>query len=627
MKGRLAAIALALAALLPARSVCAQERAPRDIWPQATAAAREGDFDAATKKTNELLTTGRSYGVRTYPIYAAGASALASESAKENPDLAKWAEKAARDLDGRSPAVAFGEADRAARTKGWGSAIPLALQGFIKVFGNYRTNVLSRADLLIVLAGAIAVTAILLALALFIRYGKSMAHDFRERLSTRFSGGSVSVLAFALLFLPLFLWLGPMWLAFYWFAIFFGYAGWSERVAIVIVLLLVALLPIVVDRAAHSIAAVDSPVVAAAISGANEAYHPDALRRLQELIAVVPDDPVLHVLLGNLLAFEGQDEQANVAYRRAVHLRPNYAGAHVNLGNLFFLNNEFPAAITEYDKAEKADPNLATAFYNHSAAAGELYRFDEQKEMLERTRKIDPAFVERLERTQKSDPPVADRASPPLPQKIVMYKPPVDEAWQISNGLALRPAARALFGNYSSFDPIRSATSPVTIGAIASLLLALLLFLRRRRGGYANACIKCSRTFCSRCKSARESTTYCTQCIHIYLKRDGVSLDTKRKKLEEVSEHQRGVTWRNRLFATFLPGSAQLMEGRTVRGLLGVFFFAFFVVMALLVGRLGPALGPNADVAQMLVRVASIAIAVILWLFLSLPVYRRRATA
>ena len=612
MKALFAAALLALVFLLPGE-LPAQQLAPRDIWPQATAAAREGDFDVAAKKTSELLTTGKSHGIRTFPEYAAGASAMAGE-AKDNRELRAWAEKAARDLDGRSPAVAFGEADRAARTKGWGGAIPLALQGFVRVFGNYRTNVLSRADMLIVLAGAIAITAILLALALFIRYGKSMAHDFRESLSTRFHGGSVSVLAFALLFLPLFLWLGPIWLAFYWFAIFFGYAGIGERVAIVIVLLLVALLPIVLDHAAHSIAAVDSPVVAAAVSGANEAYDPDALRRLQELIAVVPDDPVLHVLQGNLLAFEGHDDQANTAYRRAAQLRPNYAGAHVNLGNILFLNNEFPAAITEYDKAQKADPNLAPAFYNHSAAAGELYRFDVQKDMLERTRRIDPAFVERATRN-------------PLPQKIVMYKPSIDEAWTIGERLAQRPAARALFGNYSTFDPVRSVTSPVTIGAIASLLLALLLYIKRRRNGYAGACIKCSRTFCSRCKSARESTTYCTQCIHIYLKRDGVSLDTKRKKLEEVGDHQRGVLRRNRLFATFLPGSAQLMEGRTVAGLLGVFFFAFFVVMALLVGRLGPALGPNADVAQMLVRVVSIAIAVLLWFFLSLPVYRRRAAA
>ena len=49
------------------------------------------------------------------------------------------------------------------------------------------------------------------------------------------------------------------------------------------------------------------------------------------------------------------------------------------------------------------------------------------------------------------------------------------------------------------------------------------------------------------------------------------------------------------------------------------------LAMALLVGRLGPVLGPNADVAQMLVRIASIVAVVVLWLFLSLPVYRRRA--
>jgi Tfp pilus assembly protein PilF len=612
MRGRLAAVALAFVALTAARSASAQEIAPRDIWPQATSAAREGDFDTARKKISELLTTGRKYGIRTFPTYAAGAAAMASEARGKNAELAKWAEKASHDLDGRSPAVAFLESDRAAASKGWASAVPLALQGFTRAASNYRTNTLGRADLIIVFTGAVAITAILLALALFIRYGRSAAHDFREILSARFTGGSVSVLAFALLFLPLFLWLGPLWLMFYWFAIFFGYAGWGERVAIIIVLLLVALSPVALDYAASRIAGVESPVVAAAIATNDDSYEPDALRRLQDLVAVIPDDPTLHVLIGNLQAFEGMDEQANVHYRRAIQLRPTYAGAHVNLGNLLYLNNEFQAAMTEYEKAEAADPKLAAAFYNHSIAAGETYRFDLQGQMLDKARAADPGFVERTTRN--------------LPQqKILMYKPPISEAWAISERISTRPAARAHFGNYSAFDPMRAASSPIAIGALASLLLALLIFAFRKRGQYANACIKCGRTFCYRCKSARESTTYCTQCIHIYLKRDGVSLDTKRQKLDEVTRHQNGVTRRNRLFATFLPGSAQLMEGRTVAGLLGVFFFAFFVVTALLVGRLGPALGPVADVAQLLVRIVAIALAVILWLVLSLPVYRRRA--
>jgi len=187
------------------------------------------------------------------------------------------------------------------------------------------------------------------------------------------------------------------------------------------------------------------------------------------------------------------------------------------------------------------------------------------------------------------------------------------------------PAVRALFGNYSTYDLARSAMNPLSLGSIAALGLALLLWVVRRRSGFANACIKCGRTFCHRCKSARESSTYCTQCIHIYLKRDGVSIDTKRKKLEEVTDHQSTVQIRNRLFATFLPGSAQLLEGRIVTGSIGIFVFALFVTTAIFVGRLAPALGPAADVAQFLVRISAILVAVILWLVLTLPVYRRRA--
>jgi tetratricopeptide (TPR) repeat protein len=613
MKRRIAAVAFTIAAFAGSVDVRAQQAAPRDIWPQAAAAARDGDLDTANQRTQTLVTTGRTNGILIYPQYAAGAAGLASEQ-RQSPDIEKWATKTAAQLDGSAPAVAFNEADRAARTSGWGAALPIAVKGFGRAFGDYRTNLLSRADLLIVAAMAIALTAVLLAISLFFRYGRSMGHDFREMLSARMTGGSVSVIAFALLFLPIFLWLGPMWLLFYWFAIFFAYAAVPERVAIVVLLLLVALLPLLVDATANRIAGVESPVVMAAISSENQSYQPEALRRLQELINVVPDHPTLQLLAGNMQAFEGNDEQAQQHYRRAIELRPNYAGALVNLGNLLFLNNEFQAALTQYQKAQQADPKLAIAFYNASVASGETYKFDQQARMLESARKANRSFVERVTRT-------------PPPQKIVMYNPPIAEAWTINREVSRVPSARALFGNYASFDPLRSAINPVTIGALAALFLALGIWAKRRRTGLANACIKCGRTFCFRCKSARESSTYCTQCIHIYLKRDGVSLDTKRKKLEEVTDHQTGMTRRNRLFATFLPGAAQMMEGRTVSGVLGAFLFALFVAIALFVGRLAPALGPAADVAQMIVRVGAIVVAVIVWLTLSLPVYRRRSAA
>jgi len=350
----------------------------------------------------------------------------------------------------------------------------------------------------------------------------------------------------------------------------------------------------------------------AAISANEQSYTPEALPRLQALITAASDSADLHVLAGNLLIFEGSDDQAGIHYRRAIELNPRHAGAHVNLGNLLFFNNEFRAAINEYEKAESADPDLAIAYYNHSVSAGEDYKFDLQEQMFERARNADRSAIEPLARNAP-------------PQKVVMYSLPLARAWTLSDALSKRESVTGQFGNYSVFDVTRSALNPMSIGALVSLLLAIVLWLKRRRNGFANACIKCGRTFCYRCKSSRESTTYCTQCIHIYLKRDGVSLDTKRKKLEEVSEHQIGVLRRNRLFATFLPGSAQLMEGRTLTGIFGVLFFALFVAIALFVGRLAPALGPAADFAQLLVRVGAIFLALLMWLTLSLPVYRRRA--
>src|ERR1041385_3508659 len=277
--------------------VRAEQPAPRDIWPQATAAADSGDVDLAIKKTNELVDAGRSYGIRTYPLYASAAAAMASQADKQNQkDVGAWAAKAATQLDPKSPAVAFSLADRNAAQKNWAGALQSAFRGFANVFLTYRTRLLSQADMIVSAALAFALTAAVFAIALFIRYGRAMAHDFREILGQSFRGGSVTVLAFALLFLPLFVWLGPVWLAFYWLIIFFGYAGALERIMIVVVSLIVALLPIALDKAAQWTAGVDSPIVMSAIASAEHSYQPEALRRMQELVGLIPDNADLQLI-------------------------------------------------------------------------------------------------------------------------------------------------------------------------------------------------------------------------------------------------------------------------------------------------------------------------------------------
>jgi tetratricopeptide (TPR) repeat protein len=615
MKRRLVVWVLVLVCLGAARAR-ADQPAPRDIWPQATAAIDAGDVEGATKKTTELTEAGKSYGIKNFPLYAESAAALSRQAIRRgNKAVGEWGSRTADQLDPNSPAIAFSKAETASDQQNWAKAFPTVLTGYANILKKYRARILSRSDSLIVITSALTLTAMIFAVALFIRYGRAMAHDFREMLGARMGGGAVTVLAVALLFLPLFLWLGPMWLLFYWFIIFFSYAGVIERMLIIVFALFIAAAPLILDLTAHWIAGVDGPVVMSAIASEEQSYYPEALKRLQDLATLVPDSATIHLLLGNLQLQDGNEPQAAVHYRRSIELRDN-GGAHVNLGNLHFLDNDYAAAITEYKRAEELDPHLAIAFYDHSIASGETYKFDEQAQRLDQAKKIDRATIEHI----TSNPP-----TPPAP-KVVMYRPPISEAWRVSSAIAQRGVARTQFGNYSFFDAMTSAKNPITLGGVVAAILAPLIFLKRRRAGFAGSCIKCGRTFCPRCKSARESTTYCTQCIHIYLKRDGVSVATKRSKLDEVGQHQTGMLRRNRFFATILPGSAQLLEGRTVAGFLGLFVFLLAVCLAILVGRLAPVLAPG-ELPKMIVRILAIAIAVVIWFMMTVPIYRRKVVA
>lgn len=587
---------------------------PRDIWPAATAAADTGDFEAANQRLTQMLDLGRTLGIKRYPLYAQSAIALARQAhADGNPDLSNWAAATALKLDATSPTVAFSAADLARAQARWGAAASHVFAGLGNSFVDYRTSVITSANLVVVLAIVVTVATFAFALLLLIAYRRAAAHDFRELLGDRFSPGIASVLAFALLFLPLFLWLGPTWLVLYWYLIFFSYATLRERITGSVLLVLFALVPVMLSWSAYRTTGVNGPVLRAAIASDSQSYQPEAMRRMRELIEVLPEEARLHLLAGNLEVLEGNENAALMHYRRATELDNRLAGAYLNAGNLRFLHNDFPAAMLEYQNAAEKDPEMAIAYYNRSVTAGETYKFDEQGRQLALAKKYDRSLVERILKR-------------PPQQKVVQYQLPLDEAWRLSDSITRRKVAKELFANYARFDLLLIVGNAATIGSIVALAAGLLLANRRRKSGRAGACIKCGRTFCPKCKSARESATYCTQCIHIYLKRDGVSIDTKRSKLEEVQEFQADAARTRKILATFLPGSARVLEGATIRGLISIALFALFVTIAVLIGRLAPISTPAVTV-RLVIQIVAIVAAVVTWIMTAVPVYRQRTAA
>ncbi len=602
---------LVLAAMLSSGVIRAES--PREIWPQTTAAIDSGDFAAANTKLKALFESGRSSAVRRYPLYAESAAALAQNAARtRNEPLFKWAKDAALRLDPDSAEVAFRLAE-VSRTRGdWGGMASNLATGFRRIFSEYTPSLLASTNLLTLIVLALAVTIGIFSIVLFFRYASPAAHDFREALNSRFRPGMSSVLAFALLFLPLFLWLGPAWLVLYWLLLFLPYSSSTEKVVSFVSLSLLALLPLALDWTAYRAAGVDSPIVRGASAGLSRSYDPESLRRLRDLTSLVPDQPLLHLLVGNLEAQDGNDSESMVHLRRATELNPKLAGAYLNQGNLHFLDGDFQAASNQYKKAAESDSGLAIAFYNQSVASGELYKFDEQGAQIELAKKINRSAIENL-------------ISSPPPQKIVWYTVPMDAAWELSHTIARTRTARDIFGNFAQFNPLNSISNPLTAGALAAILAGPLLMARRRKRGIAGSCIKCGRTFCNRCKSSRESATYCTQCIHIYLKRDGVSLDTKRAKLIEVQQHQNNLTRTRKTLATLIPGTGQMYDSSTVKGLILTLLFVLAVSGAILVGRMAPMVGPTPAMV-LTVRVLAIVVVVILWISASLSLLRQKVT-
>lgn len=612
----LARFLLVAAVVVLASPGASAQLTPADIWPQATAALDTGDVEGAEAKLVQMLELGTALGVRRFPLYAESAASLAKQLSADPAMLesANWALGAAQRLDPRSPSVAFTAADIAWDRRDFVGAAQSLARGVARSFTEPNHRAATRADLVTVIALAIGGVAALFAFSLFFRYAKPAAHDFREIISekTGISPGIVSVLALAALVLPLFVWLGPTWVILYWMALFFGYASNSERAAILVLLGLIAAIPVALDWSVYRVVGSTSPIVRAAQANVDDVYSPESVRRLRELVELAPEDPRLQLVLGTLELQMGNEAQASIHFREAIKLDETLAGAHINLGNIDFFHNEFRAAMTKYEAAIQLAPDLAIPYYNLSAASGEVYDYNRQKSMLDEARSRERSMVQSL------------LAEPPA-QKVVMYDLEIKDAWQIMDELTSQGVAVELFGNYSRFSAATSLTNPLTAGAILAAILGPVTWAQRKRRGFAGSCMKCGRTFCFRCKSARESATYCTQCIHIYLKRDGVSLDTKQSKVNEVRDYQIGQVRMKKILATFFPGSGQIIDGATAKGLLYVFFFLSFIAIAVFVGHLVPIAQP-AGLIRGVVRVGAIVLAVVTWFLFSIPVYRQRPT-
>ena len=84
--------------------------------------------------------------------------------------------------------------------------------------------------------------------------------------------------------------------------------------------------------------------------------------RIDQSIAVQPNNASLHFLKGQIYGYERNAGAAEAEFRRALEIDPNYLAAYSALGALFVNTNQQERAITEYTRIVERRPDNAAAY-------------------------------------------------------------------------------------------------------------------------------------------------------------------------------------------------------------------------------------------------------------------------
>lgn len=260
---------------------------------------------------------------------------------------------------------------------------------------------------------------------------------------------------------------------------------------------------------------------------------------------------------------------AETTFQGLVGEIPDQAAVLNNLGVAEFMQGHSGEAEKHFQAAYQLDPSRAEVLMNQS-----ILDFDKLDTVggalkQEAARAADPALFNELALLNEAKGgATGHRVFPsPLPDTPARVK-------------ALEDAS----GEPDQTVPIWN--SRIALGVIVPLLALILLWWRFRRSRYtpyATQCIRCGDPFRS---TDSPHPQVCSQCHHLFVVKDGVHAESRKRKVDQLASHQQATRWIHRLLIVLLPGCDSAFLGDTSEG----FWEWFLVCMA---GGIVIATGPT----------------------------------
>jgi len=536
-----------------------------DTWQEVQENLAAGDVGAAEQSIQVLQEQAAELEVWRMPAFAA---ALVSW-AESNPGAAGEAMvRAARQLDPEFPSTYFLEA-RWQRGRGATmDAIASYAAGWRAFFLNEPTRRDVGALILLWVTFSIALSFLVMMIAVTVRNLRAMGHDARELGGAFFQPANAWVFTFVVLLLPIFAGLGPLWLLVYLFCASWIYLSTPLRVWAVLACVTMIFLVPVLSWTQNRLLQAPSLADRISVMLDERAIDYSTLRDVVDLESTLAEDYSYHLVLGELFRMHGEPGLAKIQFQKAKLADPDDVRAAVFVANLALEEGDAQRAVQLLNTALESDANNAYIYHNLSLALDLIRRFEEGDVARQRAREFKGSTS-------------AENGLRGLDPRIRFPRLGLGDAANLAADLEIQDS-RIGSEQTPPLNQPQHLQEPLSLVFEIGVVFGIAVFVIRRRSfPPGKECTKCGKVYGPE-SNFGESSVFCPQCVSVFHKRDVVSIEQQTAKLRGIRNWERLTVLGRRLGGLLFPGSPYYLGDRVVRGAVFSLVTVFFVTGAMI---------------------------------------------
>ena len=436
-------------------------------------------------------------------------------------------------------------------------------EGNLIAIKNFKSLMLLSCNTYFIFFFAFFLTFFTFSLILLVKYFNLIAKDCGDFFSKKTFFLPGYIWAAILASFPLILGIGPILVACYWLLILVIYVSKKEKHVIFIFSLLLILSPWGFENVSSLLLANQDGLLNLLHRANFEDWSPETENKLEAYLANHPQDPNVLFTMGLLKKRWGSLEEAKRYYQTLHEMYPSSPVIINNLGSVYFAQGELQQAEETFKKAIELNYKKASFHFNLYWTYLELYKFLEarKREELLIAWRLDPELVDYQKKIYR--PNVPNRI---LIDETLTFKELWNSAFQGSE-----EKENTLFALWTPFFKGISHSYGVFFFIVFSFLIFFLIFHQDSAKKFSTRCNKCGKPIKRKVRLSQgsKSPEICSYCVSIYIQ------NINDKKFERFEKHQT-LIWK--ILTYGLPGGGHVWVGFPFFGIIYLFvFFCFFL--------------------------------------------------